>query len=103
MSQDVLDVVAVDPQEPHIADQVHPAAMHEHGREQVHVLKPVRNDGIRAMKRFSSYGIQRHLVRNTSTLTTMIADRDERRRVARLCVPKRNHACLSLLRRIGFK
>ena len=29
----VLDVVAEDPQEPHVADQVHPAAVHEHRRD----------------------------------------------------------------------
>ena len=31
MAQDVLDVVAEDPQEPHVADQVQPAAVQEHG------------------------------------------------------------------------
>ena len=35
----VFDVVAEQPQEPHVADQVHPAAVHEHRREDVRVLR----------------------------------------------------------------
>ena len=31
MSHRILDIIAEDPHEPHIADQVQPAAMHEHG------------------------------------------------------------------------
>src|SRR3972149_251069 len=30
-AEDVLDVVAEDPEEPHVPDQVEPAAVHEHG------------------------------------------------------------------------
>ena len=33
MAEAVLDVVAEDPQEHHVADEMEPAAMHEHGSE----------------------------------------------------------------------
>jgi hypothetical protein len=33
VSEAVLDIVAKDPQEQHIAEQMQPTAMHEHGRE----------------------------------------------------------------------
>ena len=37
----VLDVVAEDPQEPHVADQVHPAPVHEHRGEERDRTRPV--------------------------------------------------------------
>ena len=36
----ILDVVPEQPEEPHVPDQVHPAAMKEHRREDVEVLRP---------------------------------------------------------------
>ena len=33
MAEAVLDVVAEDPQEQHVAEEMQPAAMHEHGGE----------------------------------------------------------------------
>src|SRR5688572_9320434 len=34
VAKHILDIVAVDPEEPHVADEVHPAAMEEHGSDQ---------------------------------------------------------------------
>ena len=36
MAEAVFDIVAEDPQEQHVAEQMQPAAMHEHGREDGH-------------------------------------------------------------------
>ena len=36
MAEPILDIVAEDPQEQHVAEEMHPAAMHEHGGEDLH-------------------------------------------------------------------
>ena len=36
VAEPILDIVAEDPQEQHVAEEMHPAAMHEHGGEDLH-------------------------------------------------------------------
>ena len=39
VAEDVFDIVAVDPEEPHIADEVQPSAMEEHASKDINPLE----------------------------------------------------------------
>ena len=46
MAENVLDVVAVNPEEPHVPDQVHPAAMQKHGGKQIQWPQCIRHETV---------------------------------------------------------
>src|ERR1019366_2337842 len=45
-TQNVLDIVAEDPQEPHVAQHVHPTAVEEHGGEDTQEAELIRHQTV---------------------------------------------------------
>ena len=82
----VLDVVPEDPQEPHVADQVQPPAMHEHGREQRDVPRlGIHDAGQAARDRHAAAGRRRpqQLARYQPQLAHRPGQRDRRAQTLR--------------------
>ena len=71
MPEDVFDVVAEDPQEPHVAQHVHPAAVKKHGGEDIGEMKMVGDQAVGATKSFCEYGSSENSNRNTRMLITI--------------------------------
>ena len=51
----ILNVVAKEPEKPHVADQVHPAAVKEHRREHVRILPPRIREADEAIAHLKGY------------------------------------------------
>ena len=69
---------------------IHPPCMNM-AREDVGILETVRHDRVMGDEMVQLVWIERDLVQEDHHVHDDDPDRDERRRITRLCVPKRNH------------
>ena len=60
-AQNILDIVAEDPQEPHVAEHVHPTAVEEHGSEHAQKAQVIRHQAIDGDELVARIGLERNL------------------------------------------
>ena len=89
----VLDVVAEDPQVPHVADDVRPAAVQEHRRHERRQMKVRRHDAVPDDEQLEVARLERQLEHPRERVQDDDGDGDERERSRRDDVAKRDHVC----------
>jgi hypothetical protein len=86
VAQNVLDVVAENPQEPHVAEHVQPAGMQKHGSENVGYREMVRYQTVGGNESIASIRVERELEQENQNVDHDQQDRDHGLGIARLCV-----------------
>jgi len=71
VAQNVLDVIPENPQEPHISEDVHPAAVKKHRGQNRGVLKVIRHQPVDTNESITGIIVQRESKRNTRILMTI--------------------------------
>ena len=85
-AENIFDVIAEDPEEPHVAQDMHPPAMQEHGCQQGEEAEVVRHQAIGSDKSIAIKRFERDLKEEDQHIDHDQQDRDDWSGIARLCI-----------------